>query len=176
MLDQLNADALSRASDRNAPQVILSQNTAIDGRVPRWTPPSSVLAIVCWYTPAASGGGWTAWTRRPLSACGTPAAVTGDFLAGTASEEIVVARFRRNVSALGKLRDTPLLFGINGGPPVSRVTAALADGPHIFRVPPCLVALIPADGGFDTRDLIPTALPGSVVSVAYESIPYSCPK
>jgi hypothetical protein len=174
-LDRANTRALTSSSAGRTPQVILSQNTAIDGRVPRWTPPESMLAMVCWYSPAASGGGWTAWTRRSASACGVGTGLPEGFVEGSASELVVVAHFRRDVSALQKLRDTPLLFGINGGPAVSRVTAALAEGPHIVHVPACLAALVPADGGFDVSDLIPTSVPSSVRAVEYESIPYKCP-
>jgi hypothetical protein len=174
VLDRLNARALTSESTGRAPQVILSQNTAIDGRVPRWTPPESMLAMVCWYQPAASGGGWTAWTRRSSSACGASARLPTEFVPGSAPETLVVAHFRRDVSALRKLRDTPLLLGVNGGPSVSRVTAALAGGPHIVHVPTCLAALIPTDGGFDVSDLLPTALPSTVQAVEYESIPYTC--
>ncbi len=170
MLDRLNARVLKDST--RAPQVVLSQNTAIDGRVPRWTPPESMLALVCWYSPEASGGGWTAWTRRPASACG-PATAIADF-APSEPDVVVIARFKRNISVLRMLRDTPLLFGVNGGPPVSRVTAALADGPHIVRVPACLAAAVGSDAGFDTSDLIPTVLPSSVTGVEYESIPFTC--
>jgi hypothetical protein len=174
MLDRLNARALTSSSPTRAPQVVLTQNTAIDGRVPRWTPPESMLAMVCWYQPAASGGGWTAWTRRSSSGCGVPTRLPTTFIPGSAPETLVVARFPRDVSAFRKLRDTPLLFGVNGGAAVSRVAAALADGPHIVHVPTCLAALIPTDGGFDVTDLIPTSLPSTVQAVEYESIPYEC--
>ena len=172
MLDRLNVRVL--LNKKRAPQVILSQNTAIDGRIPRWTPPESMLAMVCWYSPNASGGGWTAWTRRATSACGRPTALPA-FAPGDRPETLVVARFQRNISALRTLRDTPLLFGINGGPAVSRVTAALAGGPHIVHVPTCLREAVGSGAGFDTTDLIPTALPESVTSVEYGSIPFSCP-
>jgi hypothetical protein len=174
-LDRLNTRTLTSWTAGSAPQVILSQNTAIDGRVPRWTPPESMLAMVCWYSPAASGGGWTAWTRRSASACGVATRLPEGFKAGSVPERLVVAHYRRQIGALRKLRDTPLLFGINGGPPVSRVTAALAEGPHIVHVPTCLAALIPADGGFDVSDLVPTSVPSAVRAVEYESIPYDCP-
>jgi hypothetical protein len=176
MLDELNARALTSSRAGRSLEVILSQNTAIDGRIPRWTPPESMLAMVCWYSPATSVGGWTAWTRRSASACGTATGLPDGFVAGSTSDSLVVVHFRRDVSALRKLRDTPLLFGINGGPAVSRVTAALAEGPHIVHVPRCLAALIPAEGGFDVSDLIPTSVPSSVRAVEYESIPYQCPK
>lgn len=171
MLDRLNARVLT--DSRRAPQVIVSQNTAIDGRVPRWTPPESMVALVCWYSPEASGGGWTAWTRRPASACG-PATALADLSPGDQPDTLVVARFKRNISVLRQLRDTPLLFGVNGGPPVSRVTAALAGGPHIVHVPTCLATAFGPDAGFDPADLIPTALPDSVTGVEYEAIPFRC--
>jgi hypothetical protein len=169
-LDRLNARVLT--DPKRAPEVVLSQNTAIDGRVPRWTPPESLLALVCQYSPVESGGGWTAWTRRPVSACGVPVTLPNKYEAGTHRNELVVARFRRDVGVLTKLRDTPLLFGINGGPAVSRVTAALAGGPHIVHVPACLA--VGEGAGFDTADLIPTSLPASVRAVEYESIPFTC--
>ena len=93
-LDNLNATAL--ASTRRAPQVVVAQSVAIDGRVPRFESPNTQLTLLCWYRPAASGGGWTAFERRNRSACGGPSGSGAD----------LVRQVTSNVSKQTKLGDS----------------------------------------------------------------------
>ena len=150
-----------------------------------------MLALVCHYRPAASGGGWTAWTRQPESACAP--VVAGQVVSeielrtiglGLATkgllghDQIVVARFIRKVSLASRLRATPLRVDLNGTDQ-HLITAELADGPHIIGLPSCLRSLMPATtgpegGGMDTRDLIPSNLHGAFSSVQIETIDYRC--
>jgi hypothetical protein len=153
-----------------------------------------VVAVVCNYAPAASEGGYTAWTRRAETACPSqrgdattsrgsaanrrlvrPADLPAVLAAmDPSANNIVHIRFQRRTSMVRKLFERPFVIDVNGQPRLHRVTAALSDGPNIVRLPACLRAALGHDGGMYPDDIIPTAVPASVTGFVVETLPYVC--
>ena len=90
------------------------------------------------------------------------------------ANDIITVRFKRNTTMFGKLRDTPILIGLNGQPRTALITAALAAGQHIVHLPSCLQASLPTDGGMNPADIIPTDLPASISALTIERTTFRC--
>jgi hypothetical protein len=68
-LDRLDANFLG---SKDAPERILYQPFAIDGRLPAWEPPAAMLAMYCHYSPLhVAAGKWLLLGRTP-DRCGAP--------------------------------------------------------------------------------------------------------
>lgn len=200
-LDKRNADAL--ADTDRAPDVVVAQSLAIDGRVPRFETPDAQVTLVCWYRPAASGGGWTAFTRRARSACGSPTTsaansstsatllpssarptkVTGTAEPGETvplgasirSDSATVVRFRGLES--GPIRRTigqpPTI--VLGDAGTHRLIVGTATGAHVFAVPTCFRTGVGAEAGYDATSWTSFTLRGTdQYTYEIETIPYNC--
>lgn len=191
-LDRLNAEALAGG---DAPQTILHQSLALDGRIPRFQSPTANLEMLCRYRVTEVGSDWNLFERdatdrcgpaRPLGAVdarrGTPVTVPT-----TGADVFVIARFDGlEPGAVGAvralvLRPRPMLFRVGADPVAHRFLVATQHDAHIVRVPQCLQGRL---GSYDTssydtftlstsRDATPSTGPG--YRVRFETVAYRCP-
>lgn len=191
-LDHLNADALASAS---APQAILHQSLALDGRIPRFQSPAANVEMLCRYSMVAFGSDWNLFVRNATSRCGRGRALRSFSAAQgrpvtvpeSAGDEIVVAHFDGLDPGLGGtvrallLRPRPMVFRVGADPVAHRFIVATQQSAHIIRVPQCLQGQL---GSYDTSSYdnftlstsrsLPAPL-GPRYTVRFEAIPYRCP-
>ena len=191
-LDHLNADALASPS---APQAILHQSLALDGRIPRFQSPSTNVELLCRYSMVEFGSDWNLFVRNASSRCGQGRAL-GSFSAAqgtpvtvpvSAGDEMVVARFEGLDPGLAGtirallLRPRPMVFRVGTDPAAHRFIVATQHSAHIIRVPQCLQGRLGSydTSSYDTFTLSTSrSLPaprGPRYTVRFEAIPYRCP-
>ena len=191
-LDQLNADALASPS---APQTILHQSLALDGRIPRFQSPAANVEMLCRYSMVEFGSDWNLFVRTASSRCGKGRPL-GSFSAkqGTpvvvpvsAGDQMVVARFEGlDPGLMGTmrallLRPRPMVFRVGTDPVAHRFIVATQNSAHIIRVPQCLQGRLGSydTSSYDTFTLSTSrSLPapgGPRYTVRFEAIPYRCP-
>lgn len=149
-LDRLNADALVGP---DAPEVVLRQNVAPEGRNPLWEAPEQQVQLLCRYRQDVAGGGWQALSRGE-DRCGAAIALgRAELRAGdpvpvpTAPDALVTATVE---SADGRGRTTLRCDGLS-----YELPQPVPVGPLVLSVP-------------DSLGWVPTMLPPTCVSVAVD--------
>ena len=191
-LDRWTADFVR---SKRAPQFVVYERFAIDGRIDRWEPPETMLALVCEYRYVTGSDVWQLFEKRPSSACG--ARRTIDTVDGRIGEEIytplgnddeiVVGSFASSAFSPGpltKLRWTltrpPIMdVFVQGDPNRRRFVMGTAGQDHLLVLPECLRSTM---AGFDTgtvRALTFTQSrgqlrPGASISARYSAIRFRC--
>ena len=187
-LDRLNASFLDSP---RAPEFILRQNAAIDGRDSRWESPGYMVAMACHYE-QVSAGTWQVLQRVP-DRCGGPSPAGSTRVAFGQEVEVpaappgtlLVARFRFPLPLRDRL-DALVVhlpqFDVTtrSGIPV-RFLPSTAGAWHLMSVPPCFDWARSLFGPFVQPSFAfaegypPTVPSGATIGVQFAAIPFTCP-
>ena len=191
-LDRWTADFVGGT---RAPKFVLYEQFTVDGRIGRWDPPETMVALICHYRFVTGSDVWQLFERRTTSACGTRRRI--DAVEGRLGEEIYTPLGDEDELIVGGFSGpafSPSLAGrlrsLLTRPPVTdvlvqndaqrhRFVNATASQDHLLVFPACLQRRM---AGFDSatmrsltfrRGAGPTH-PGANLTATYEAIRYDC--
>jgi hypothetical protein len=191
-LDRWTADFVRSAK---APKYVLYEQFTIDGRIGRWDPPETMLALVCQYRFVSGSDAWQLFERRSTNACGKRRRI--DTVDGRVGEELYTPLGDDNELIVGGFAGpafTPGLVDrarslltrpsitdvvVQNDPRRHRFIIGTARQDHMLVLPVCLQDQM---AGFDSATMRSLtfrrgsgkARPGAPFTATYDAILYDC--
>ena len=176
-----------------APRFVLYEQFTIDGRIGRWDPPETMVALICQYRFVTGSDVWQLFERRATNACGARRRI--DTVEGRLGEEmytplgddneIVVGAFSGPafspdvIDRIIALLTRPSITNVSvlDDPMLHRFVTGTAGQDHLLVLPTCLRDQL---AGFDSATMRSLTFgrgsrrPGASFTGTYEAISYNC--